>query len=71
MGFAPVEIDSSDVDAEGLEIVVGFVVLVRYVEESFGGNAPNIETGSAEGASLFDADGVESELCSFDGCYIT
>lgn len=47
--------------------MVKFVVFVGDVEKSLGRNAADIEASSSERSSFFDADGVESELCSLDG----
>ena len=51
--------------------MVELVVFVGDVEQSFGGNAADVQAGPSKGASFFDADGVESELCSFDGGDVT
>lgn len=48
-----------------------FVILVRDVEECFGGDASDVEAGSPESSSLLDTDGLHSELGSLDRSYIS
>lgn len=48
-----------------------FVILVRDVEECFGGDASDVEAGSPESSSLLDTDGLHSELSSLDRSYIS
>jgi hypothetical protein len=44
-----------------------FVVLMRDVEKSLGGDAANVETGASECSSFLDADSVHAQLRSLDG----
>jgi hypothetical protein len=46
--------------------VVKLVVFVGNVKKSLGRNATDIKACSSERSSFFDADSVESELCSLD-----
>ena len=50
-----VELDISDLDSAALGVVEDLVVEMRVVEERLGGNAANVQAGSAERATLFDA----------------
>ena len=49
-----INVQPTDFNAVGLKFLVGFEVMLRAVEQSFGGNAPHIEAGSAKGSALFD-----------------
>lgn len=71
MCLFPINVDISDFNTHGLEIVFGFMDLVGDIQKSFGGNATNIETGSSKRASLFNADCVKSELGGLDCGHVT
>lgn len=62
--------DLTSVDTEILELVLSLMKFVCRVKEGLGWNAADIETGTTEGASLFNADGFESTLASLDSCDI-
>ena len=47
-----------------------FVIFVRDVEERLGWNAADVETGSSQSTSFFDADGIDAELSSLDRCNV-
>jgi hypothetical protein len=46
------------------------VEIVGRVKQSLGGNAADIETGTSEGSSLFNADGLETSLACLDGSHV-
>lgn len=46
------------------------MVLMRDVEQCFGGDAAYIEAGTSKCASLLDADGIESELRCLDCSHV-
>lgn len=66
-----IEGDSVDVDAEVGEMLVGVLVFMGNVQEGLGRDATDVEAGSTEGSSLFDAGGLEAELGSFNSGDIT
>jgi hypothetical protein len=49
------------------QVVLCLVVDVRVVQHRLGGDASDVETGTAESTSLLDTDGLETELGSLDG----
>ena len=67
LDFGPVDRGASRLDTHFSEVMVEFMVLVGDVQQSFGGDATDVEASSSERASFFDADGIESELCGLDG----
>ena len=62
-----VESDRASVDTEVLKGMLSLVELVSRVEESLGGNAANVEAGTAESATLLNADSLHAFLTSLDG----
>ena len=56
-----VEFDVADIDAAVLGVVLDHVVDVRVVEEGFGGDAADVEAGSAEGATLLDTGDLDTQ----------
>ena len=61
-----VDRDGACHDAKVLELVLGLVEFVSRVQQSFRGNAANIEAGTAESTTLLNADGFETALTSLD-----
>jgi hypothetical protein len=59
-----VELDIADLDTAALGVVEDLVVEVRVVEEGLGGNAADVQAGSAEGATLLDAGNLLYALVS-------
>jgi hypothetical protein len=50
------------------EVVLGLVVIVRRVEESFGRDAANVQAGASELAPLLHTDNLHAHLTRLDGC---
>ena len=50
-----VELDIADLDTAVFRVVENLVVKMRVVEERLGGNATDVQAGTAEGAALLDA----------------
>lgn len=58
LGGLPVHLQSVQLNSESLEVLIGFFVFVRNIEQSFRRDASNIEACSAQRATLFNADSL-------------
>lgn len=47
--------------------MLGLVVDVRVVQHGLGRDTSDVQAGTPEGSSLFDADGLVTELSGLDG----
>ena len=68
LSLIPVEPDIASFNAELLKLMVEFVILVRNIEKSFGGDTAHIETSASQRSSTLDASSLESKLRCLDGC---
>jgi hypothetical protein len=57
-----VELDIADLDTAVLRVVEDLVVELRVVEERLGGDAADVQAGSAEGATLLDTGDLMSRV---------
>ena len=69
--FFPIKRHAADIDTKSFEFVVGLVIFMGDVEECFGGDASYVETGSSQGTSFLDADGVDAQLSCFDCSHVS
>ena len=65
-----IELRRPDLDAHAGEGVGGLLVKFGGMQQRLGGNAPDIETGAAEGRALLDERGLEAELRRANGAHI-
>src|SRR3569623_681485 len=56
-----------DIDAQVAEIVPGFLEQLRRVEQRLGGEAADVEAGTAEGRPLLDHGDLHPQLRRADG----
>jgi hypothetical protein len=55
------------IDSSVLQIMLGLVVDVTVVQHRLGRDTPDVQTSTPQCSSLFDTDGLVSELSGFDG----
>ena len=49
----------------------GIMIMMRRLQQGFGGDTSDVETGSSQCAAHFDTGGFETELSGFDGGYVS
>lgn len=69
--FTPVDLDAFDFDTELAEVLLGVVVLLGDVEQCLRGNATNVQAGTTERSSLFNASGLQAKLSGLDSSNVT